>query len=308
MTDKLEEISYEDKRFLKIMNEQTIKVSNHYQSPLPLQNPPMILPNNQKMVEERAQYLKQRFERDPKYYQHYKTFMDEIISKGYAKQSGNTSQNGRVWHLLLHEVYYPLKPEKIRVVFDCSSGYRGRSIHKELLAGPDLPNQIVGTLIKFRQDKVADIQNMFFQVYVSNEHWSLLLFLWRQEGDISRQPVDHDMCLHVFGGSSSPSCSNYAPKRTAVDGADQFGKEAAETLQNNFYVDDVLKSVDDEDKVMKLIKEVKAMCASDVFRLTKLISSSKKVHESIPEDNRRAGVKDKDLVGNLQSENTLGVH
>ena len=176
MTDKLEEISHEDKRFLKIMNEQTIKVSNHYQSPLPLQNPPMILPNNQKMVEERAQYLKQRFERDPKYYQHYKTFMDEIISKGYAKQSGNTSQNGRVWHLLLHEVYYPLKPEKIRVVFDCSSGYRRRSIHKELLAGPDLPNQTVGTLIKFRQDKVADIQNMFFQVYVSNEHWSYYSF------------------------------------------------------------------------------------------------------------------------------------
>ena len=30
MTDKLEEISYEDKSFLRIMNEQTIKVGNHY--------------------------------------------------------------------------------------------------------------------------------------------------------------------------------------------------------------------------------------------------------------------------------------
>ena len=46
MTDKLEEISYEDKRFLRIMNEQTIKVGNHYQTPLPLQNPAMMLPNN----------------------------------------------------------------------------------------------------------------------------------------------------------------------------------------------------------------------------------------------------------------------
>ena len=44
MTDKLEEISYEDKRFLRIMNEQTIKVGNHYQTPLPLQNPAMMLP------------------------------------------------------------------------------------------------------------------------------------------------------------------------------------------------------------------------------------------------------------------------
>ena len=91
--------------------------------------------------------------------------MDEIISKGYAKQSDDTSQNGRVWYLPHHGVYHPLKPEKIHVVFDCRSEYRGRSINKDLLAGLDLTNQIVGTLIQFRQDKVAflaDIEKMFF--------------------------------------------------------------------------------------------------------------------------------------------------
>ena len=87
--------------------------------------------------------MKRRFERDPKYFQHYKSFMDEIISKGYAKQSDDTSQNGRVWYLPHHGVYYPLKPEKIRVVFDCSSEYRERSFNKEFLDGPDLTNQIV---------------------------------------------------------------------------------------------------------------------------------------------------------------------
>ena len=48
------------------------------------------------MVEKRAQYLKRRSERDLKYFQHYERFMVEIISKGYAKQSDDTSQNGRV--------------------------------------------------------------------------------------------------------------------------------------------------------------------------------------------------------------------
>ena len=155
------------------MNEQTIKVGNHYQTPLPLRNPALMLPTNRRMVEKRAQYLKRLFERDPNYFQHYKSFMNKIISKGYAKQSDDASQNGRVWYLPHHGVYHPLKPEKIRVVFDCRSEYRGRSIKKELLAGPDLTNQTVGTLIKFRQDKVAfvaDIEKMFFQIYVSNEH------------------------------------------------------------------------------------------------------------------------------------------
>ena len=210
-----------------------------------------------------------------------------------------------------HGVPNPLKPEKIQAVFDCSSEYRGRSINKELLANPDLTNQIVGTLIKFKQDKVAfvaDTEKMFFQVYVSNEYRSLLCFLWCQDGDISRESIDHEMCVHVFGGTSSPSCSNYALKGTTVDGETKFGKEAAETLLNNFYVDDLLKSVDDEDKAIKLVKEVKAMCASGGFRLTKFLCNSKKVLQSIPEDDRRAGVKDKDLVGKLLSENTLGVH
>ena len=111
---------------------------------------------------------------------------------------------------------------------------------------------------------VADIEKVFFQVYMSNEHQSLLHFLWWQDGDDSRQPVDHEMCVTVFGGTSCPSCSNYALKRKAVDGKNKFGKEAADTLQNNFYIDD-LKPVDDEDKVITLIKEVKAMCASSVL-------------------------------------------
>ena len=129
---------------------------------------------------------------------------------------------------------------------------------------------------------------------MSNQHRSFLRFLWRQDGDISRQPVDHEMCVHVFGGTSSPSCINYTLKRTAVDGEAKFGKEAAETLQNNFYVDDLLKSADDENKAIKLIQEVKAICVSGGFRLTKCLCNSKNVLQSIPEDHRREGVKDKE--------------
>ena len=44
------------------------------------------------------------------------------------------------------------------------------------------------------------------------------------------------------------------------------------------------------------------------FTLTKFLYISKKVLQSIPEDDRRAGVKDKDFVGKLPSENILGVH
>ena len=54
-------------------------------------------------------------------------------------------------------------------------------MNKRLLSGPDLTNQIVGILVKFREDYLAimaDIEAMFYQVFVANRHRSLLRFLW----------------------------------------------------------------------------------------------------------------------------------
>ena len=96
-------------------------------------------------------------------------------------------------------------------------------------------------------------------------------------------------------------------KRTSIDGEDQFGKAAAETLQDNFYVDDLLKSLDKEREAIKLIKNVKAMCASGGFKLTKFLSNNKQVLESIDEADRRQGVKGKDLMGDLPAGQALGV-
>ena len=94
------------------------------------------------------------------------------------------------------------------------------------MAGPDVTNQIVGILIRFRQERiafVADVEKMFFQVLVNNHHRSLFYFLWWQDGDWMKEPDNHEMYVHVVGGLSSPSFRNYAPKRTSVDGKDQFG-------------------------------------------------------------------------------------
>ena len=107
------------------------------------------------------------------------------------------------------------------------------------------------------------------------------------------------MCAHVFCGVSSSSCSNYAFKRTATDNADQYGQEAAEVVRSNFYVDDLLNFVDNPKTEMILVKNVVDMCKSGGFNLTKFISSSMKLLIYIPEDHRRNGAKDTDLIGDL---------
>ena len=72
-------------------------------------------------------------------------------------------------------------------------------------------------------------------------------------------------------------------------------------------MDDLLKSLDNEREPIKLIKSVKAICASGGFKLTKFMSNSKQVLQSIDEADRRQGVKDKDLMGDLPAEQALGM-
>ena len=101
------------------------------------------------------------------------------------------------------------------------------------------------------------------------------------------------MCVHVFGVASSPSCSNYAFKRTAIDSEVQFGPEAAKTLMRNFYVDDLLKSTPDAQSAISLVKTVTKMCKAGGFnKLGKFIRNNTVVLKSLPENQRRKGVKD----------------
>lgn len=109
--------------------------------------------------------------------------MKGLIDKGHAKKVPPEEialANGRIWYIPHHGVYHPQKPDKIRVVFDASSEFKGESLNKHLLQGPDLTNNLVGVLSRFRKEHVAfmcDIEGMFLQVQVAPEHRNFLRFL-----------------------------------------------------------------------------------------------------------------------------------
>ena len=62
------------------------------------------------------------------------------------------------------------------------------------------------------------------------------------------------MCTHVFGGTSSASCSNYPLRRTAIDNKEVYETDAAITLLRNVYVDDLVKSMKDAQSTDGLCK------------------------------------------------------
>ncbi|XP_070537534.1 uncharacterized protein [Ptychodera flava] len=73
--------------------------------------------------------LERKLRNNPKFHADYQKFMADIIEKGYAIQVPNDEldrDDGKVWYIPHHGVYHPKKPEKIRVVFDCSAKFQVR--------------------------------------------------------------------------------------------------------------------------------------------------------------------------------------
>ena len=119
---------------------------------------------------------------------------------------------------------------------------------------------------------------------------------------------EFEMCVHLFGGKSSTSCSNYALKWTSVDYEIDFREDAAKTLQRNFYVDGILKSSPNVETVIDLISRVRELCAAGGFNLTKFLSNNVEVMQAIPDEHVRKNVNLKQLEKlKSQSEKVLGL-
>ena len=117
------------------------------------------------------------------------------------------------------------------------------------------------------------------------------------------------MNVPVFGETLLPICNNYVLPRTARDHEQKYGKEVADTLRGNFYVDDLLKSFQDEQKAIKLIKDITAMCAKGGFWISKFVNNRKDVLLSIPESEKRKSLEDQEpRLGTLPTEKALGIH
>ena len=176
-----DEISFEDREFLKMMNENSREVGKHYKVPLTLKNPATTkLPGNRYLAEKRLLSLKKRFLKHLDFYSDYKGFVEELIDKGYASKSNKEAPEGRTWYIPYHGLYHPSKPGKIRAVFDCSTEFKGTPLNKNLMCGPDLVNQIVGFITKFHEEPVeviSDIKSMFHRILVPEKDRSLLRFL-----------------------------------------------------------------------------------------------------------------------------------
>ena len=119
--------SKEDRRFIAIVKDGITYRNGQYEIPLPMKESASNLPNNRVMAANRLKPLKKRLESNPKYREDYITFMDKVISNGYAEKVRNDERcitDGKpVWYIPHHGVYHPKKPNKqvvLSIILDLS--------------------------------------------------------------------------------------------------------------------------------------------------------------------------------------------
>lgn len=313
-SDNEPSLSREDRAFLEIMERGIRKnASGNWEMPLPFRDKRQTMPNNRTQAMQRLQGLLKTFAREPEMRADYLEFMGKIIEKGHASPVSRDDAPpplGRSWYLPHFATYHNTK-HTICVVFESSCEFRGVSLNKVLLPGPDLMNNLIGVLMRFRKESVAvmcDVEQMFHLFHVDPAHRDFLRFLWFEGNDPSKPITEYRMNVHLFGNGPSPAVATYGLRRTAVDGEEEYGEEAKNFICRNVYVDDGLASLPTAQGAIDLVKGAQATLATAKLRLHKVVSNSAKVMEAFPAEDRAKDVRDVDLRSDsLPAQRSLGV-
>ena len=282
-------------------------------APLPFRQEVESLPNSRDHALKRLKSTRRTLEHKPVMKQHYFTFMEKILKNGHAEPvppEDLTSQKP-CWYLPHFGVYHPQKPEKIRVVFDSASEVKGVLLNKLLLSGPDLANSLLGVLLRFRRHPtafMADIEQMFHSFLVKEDHRDFLRFLWYEDNNPDGRIIEFRMKVHLFGNTSSPAVATYGLRKTAQVEEAKFGADAKEFVENDFYIDDGLKSTPTTEEAIDLLKRTQAMLATANLQLHKISSNDPGVTRAFPVEDRAVDLCNLDLShANALIQRSLGV-
>ena len=235
----------------------------------------------------------------------YENTLQHDLAKNYVKPVEKTKiAPNKIWYLPHHPVINPRKPDKVRRVSNAASKFRSTSLNENLLTGPDLLANLVGLLLRFREQPVgvlADIEGMFMQIAIRHDDQAALRFLW-QDNDLVRE---FQFTRLIFGATCSPSCAIYVLRRCAEDHQTQF-PAVFHSILNNFYMDDFVQSFSSVDEAKQLTANLRLVLQKGGFHLTKFISNSTEILQSLPNDDVICNQTQVRVLGqtwNLQNDN-----
>ena len=103
------------------------------------------------------------------------------------------------------------------------------------------------------------------------------------------------------------TCLNYVLKRVGLDNEKEY-PIAAKAIQNNFYMDDLIKSVETLEKAIEVFNQLKRLLSQLGFELKKWISNNDAVTKAISDDLKSISTtKQVELEPNTEGSSELGL-
>lgn len=246
--------------------------------------------NTKEIAKHRLIQLERRFKRTPQLKEDYKKVMKEYITLEHMEEITNDeTKKEKAVYLPHHAVIREDKEtSKTRVVFDASAkGYNQVSLNDELLVGPQLQDDLRNLIMRWRLKHIcyaSDIKMMYRQCLVFQEdadRYQRILWRENETDDIK----EYRMLRVTFGTASAP----YLAVKTLFQVADDEGRdhpEAAKTIKEDFYMDDLLSGNDTTEEAIVRAQEVTNILKQAGFTLSKWVSNCPEFMRSIEPNER----------------------
>ncbi|XP_023806317.1 SH3 and multiple ankyrin repeat domains protein 2 isoform X1 [Oryzias latipes] len=280
--------SKQDQQAVDMLEANTIRTEvngiNRYATPL-LRHPDMpLLAAPKDSVLALLRSTERRLLRNPEQAEVYKKEIKKLIDAGAVKEVPQETFHQEEWYIPHHLVSHN---GKSRLVFNCSHEYHGQSLNQFLLPGPTLGASLLGVLLRFREHPIAvsgDIKGMFHQVRLLPGDRPLLKFLWR-DLRVDEPPRVFEWQVLPFGTTCSPCCATYALQRLVADQSHPI-EDLKFSVENCFYVDNCLQSLDSSEEAKSLVDRLRALLASAGFDLRQWACNDASVLSHLPQDAR----------------------
>ena len=243
------EFSIKDKRELDMIEKGLTLKDKIWTAKYPWIKSPKQLPNNRHVAERMLMNTEARLMKDAAHAKTYQSQIEDMLERGVAKKLDDKDLNydGPVHYISHHEV---LKEESAstpcRIVFNASASYKSHVLNEYWAKGPDLLGNLLGILVKFREDFVAylgDVKKMYHSIRIDPEDQQTHRFLWR---DFKRdeKPQEYMMQVVSFGDRPAATIAQLALRKTADLAGEEYFQEK-KVIYDSTYMDDIIDSVED---------------------------------------------------------------
>ncbi|XP_058828111.1 uncharacterized protein LOC131688004 [Topomyia yanbarensis] len=272
---------------------------------LPLKREAQLLGNSFEQAKGRLLSLEKRLAYHPEIYEQYRAFLAEYLSMNHM-EAVHPRDTSRIGYYIPHSCV--IKPDststKLRVVFDASAKTSTQlSLNDIQHSGPVIRRELFDLLLDFQShDKVvtADIAKMYRQVNIHEEDSWLQCILWRES------PSEEIQAYRLKTVTYREAVSSFLACRALHEVGQEIRpeqSEIADTIQQCFYVDNLVMGEDSTIHLLEKRKAVESALMKRGFPLRKWASNDVNILADVSNQDLEKEIR----IGDHDIIKTLGV-